>query len=427
MTLKETYAYDDVTLIPAYSELKSRSEANPSMHGYKLPIIASCMDVFGKDMMECVTSNNIPFIAHRAFKSAEDQFKAFIPDMCEPDKINYENIWFAVGSVQKYKDWINTLITLGVRKFCVDMAHGDSLSCIDTIKFLRRRLADQPETIFGKPHIIAGNVATPEGFKRLQKAGADGIRVGIASGQICFTPNTKVWYISPSGKMYQKEIQHIEVGDKVITASGRARKVVNKFINDYSGEIYKIEGENIGATPTHKFYTFNTITHAKEFIEIANIDDRFMTFINAEGKTLEKQIDIDEYTGKVYNIEVEDEHTYAVGSSILGVSNCSTNLQCFPADTLVTTSRGLIKISELLPTDYVLTHTGEYEKINSFFEKEYNGDMIKINDILVTPDHPFFVINKEDESLITEENYKNYGYWLEAKYITKNHILISLE
>ena len=426
MTLKETYAYDDVTLIPAYSELKSRSEANPSMHGYKLPIIASCMDVFGKDMMECITKNNIPFIAHRAFKSAEDQFKAFIPSTYDPN-LNYQNIWFAVGSVQKYKDWINTLITFGVRKFCVDMAHGDSLSCIDTIKFLRRRLADQPETIFGKPHIIAGNVATPEGFKRLQKAGADGMRVGIASGQICFTPNTKVWYISPSGKMYQKEIQHIEVGDKVITASGRARKVVNKFINDYSGEIYKIEGENISATPTHKFYTFNTITHAKEFIEIANIDDRFMTFINAEGKTLEKQIDIDEYTGKVYNIEVEDEHTYAVGNSILGVSNCSTNLQCFPADTLVTTSRGLIKISELLPTDYVLTHTGEYEKINSFFEKEYNGDMIKINDILVTPDHPFFVINKEDESLITEENYKNYGYWLEAKYITKNHVLISLE
>lgn len=427
MTLKETYAYDDVTLIPAYSELKSRSEANPSMHGYKLPIIASCMDVFGKDMMKCITKNNIPFIAHRAFKSAEEQFKAFIPSTYDPNEINYENIWFAVGSVQKYKDWINTLITFGVRKFCVDMAHGDSLSCIDTIKFLRRRLADQPETIFGKPHIIAGNVATPEGFKRLQKAGADGIRVGIASGQICFTPTTKVWYVSPSGKIYQKEIQHIQVGDKVVTASGKTRKVINKFINDYSGEIYKIVGDNIAATPTHKFHTFNTITHAKEFVEISNIDDRFMSFINAEGKTLEKQIDIDEYTGKVYNIEVEDEHTYAVGNSILGVSNCSTNLQCFPADTLVTTSRGLIKISELLPTDYVLTHTGEYEKINSFFEKEYNGDMIKINDILVTPDHPFFVINKEDESLITEENYKNYGYWLEAKYITKNHILISLE
>ena len=171
-----------------------------------------------------------------------------------------------------------------------------------------------------------GHYSTFLTAKRLQKAGADGMRVGIASGQICFTPNTKVWYISPSGKMYQKEIQHIEVGDKVITASGRARKVVNKFINDYSGEIYKIEGENISATPTHKFYTFNTITHAKEFIEIANIDDRFMTFINAEGKTLEKQIDIDEYTGKVYNIEVEDEHTYLVTKYSILVHNAGSRI-----------------------------------------------------------------------------------------------------
>ena len=425
LKLKETYAYDDVTLIPAYSDLKSRSEANPSMYDYKLPIIASCMDVFGKKMAECITNNNIPFIAHRAFKSAKEQFNEFINN----SNLERENIWFAVGSVQKYKDWIDTLIELGVRKFCVDMAHGDSLACIETIKYLRKRLDDLilRYSPFGEAHIIAGNVATPEGFKRLQKAGADGIRVGIASGQICFTPNTKVWYVSPSGKIFQKEIQHIQIGDKVLTASGKPRKVINKFINEYSGEIYKIVGDNIAVTPTHKFNTFNSITHHKEFVEISNINDKTTAFINAEGKTIKKQIDIDEYTGKVYNIEVEDEHTYAVGSSALGVSNCTTNLQCFPADTLVTTSRGLIKISELLPTDYVLTHTGEYEKINSFFEKEYNGDMIKINDILVTPDHPFFVINKEDESLITEENYKNYGYWLEAKYITKNHVLISLE
>lgn len=327
--LKETFAYDDVTLIPAYSELKSRSEANPSMYGYKLPIIASCMDVFGKNMMECITNNNIPFIAHRAFKSAEEQYKEFIP-FIPNSNANYQNIWFAVGSVQKYKDWINYLIDKGVRKFCVDMAHGDSLACIETIKFLRQRLnncLNFSNSIFGKPHIIAGNVATSEGFKRLQKAGADGIRVGIASGQICFTPNTKVWYISSSSKMFQKEIQHIQIGDKVLTASGKIRKVINKFINDYSGEIYKIIGEDIAATPTHKFNTFNTITHHKEYIEISNIDDRFMSFISVDGKTFKKQIDIDEYTGKVYNIEVEDEHTYAVGNSALGVSNCSTNLQ----------------------------------------------------------------------------------------------------
>lgn len=174
--------------------------------------------------MECITSNNIPFIAHRAFKSAEDQFKAFIPSTYNPN-LNYQNIWFAVGSVQKYKDWINALIDMGVRKFCVDMAHGDSLSCIDTVKFLRRRLNDVPKSIFGEPHIIAGNVATPEGFKRLQKAGADGIRVGIASGQICFTPNTKVWYISSSGKVYQKKFNIFKSVIKLLQLQEKLEKL----------------------------------------------------------------------------------------------------------------------------------------------------------------------------------------------------------
>ena len=43
------------------------------------------------------------------------------------------------------------------------------------------------ETRADKTHVIAGNVASLEGFKRLQKAGADGIRVGVASGSICST------------------------------------------------------------------------------------------------------------------------------------------------------------------------------------------------------------------------------------------------
>ena len=50
--LKETYTYNDVGLVPAYSELSSRSQANPAMFGYKLPIIASCMDTLGRNLMQ---------------------------------------------------------------------------------------------------------------------------------------------------------------------------------------------------------------------------------------------------------------------------------------------------------------------------------------------------------------------------------------
>lgn len=343
--LKVTYSYNDVSLVPAYSELTSRSQANPEMHGYKLPIIASCMDKLGKNLMEEIIRSNIPFIAHRSFKSAQEQYEYFISNFEKTQPFErYDKIWFAVGSVQKYRDWIDYLyFGVGVRKFCVDMAHGDSKACVDTIKYIKSlrsnnnltnkiiELTDKyfksvpKPTVNDQTHVIAGNVASVEGFKRLQKAGADGIRVGIASGSICFTPNTKVRYVSSSGKIYQKDIKFIEVGDKVLTATGNTRKVINKFINDYSGEIYKIN--DIYATPNHKFHVFNNETRQKEYIPIKDIDINIHSFINVNGKTQKLNIDLEEYSGKVYNIEVDDEHTYTVGNDCIGVSNCSTALE----------------------------------------------------------------------------------------------------
>ena len=243
--LQLTYGYDDVTLVPAYSELASRSLTSPEMHGFNLPIIASCMDTLGVDLMECVIQNNIPFIAHRAFKSAEEQFKYFIPDNTFTQPFTrYDKIWWAVGSSQKYADWITYLYNKGVRKFCIDMAHGDSKACIDTIKFIRKLDSDEKAnakkqgkvlySLCGEDtdvHIIAGNVATAEGFKRLQAAGANGIRIGIASGQICFAPDTLVGFVSNSGKMYQVKIQHLKEGDNVVTKEGHVRKVLKTYKN----------------------------------------------------------------------------------------------------------------------------------------------------------------------------------------------------
>lgn len=184
--LKQTYSYDDVTLIPQYSSLLSRSDTNPSMFKYKLPIICSCMDTLGPDMANLFIQKNIPFIAHRSFKSAEEQFKTFTENLKFKQYIN-DCLWFAVGSVQKYKDWIDYLYNKGIRRFCVDMAHGDSKACIDTIKYIKDIDKFNQNNNNFSVHVIAGNVATVEGFKRLQKAGADGIRVGIASGSICST------------------------------------------------------------------------------------------------------------------------------------------------------------------------------------------------------------------------------------------------
>ena len=73
--LKKTYSYDDVTLVPHYSDLKSRGETDPSMFGFDLPIIMSPMDtVTTPDMIRLFVNNNLVASVHRAFKTAEEQF-----------------------------------------------------------------------------------------------------------------------------------------------------------------------------------------------------------------------------------------------------------------------------------------------------------------------------------------------------------------
>ena len=61
-----------------------------------------------------------------------------------------------------------------------DVANGYLSSFIDTIKRMR-------EIFKNEVTIIAGNVATPEGAKRLVLAGADIIKIGIGPGEFCTT------------------------------------------------------------------------------------------------------------------------------------------------------------------------------------------------------------------------------------------------
>jgi IMP dehydrogenase/GMP reductase/preprotein translocase subunit YajC len=161
----------------------------------------------------------------------------------------------------------------------------------------------------------------------LEKAGANGIRIGIASGQICFTCDTIVTVCQKhKNGFYEKQIRHVRVGDHVVTASGRIREVKKVYENDYVGEIYKIN-DDIKVTPTHKFHVYDHIKGEKTYLEIKDYDEERYSFLDYDNKTHKAYLDIDEFNGKVYNLEIDDEHTYTVGKLMFGVSNCSTALQ----------------------------------------------------------------------------------------------------
>lgn len=60
----------------------------------------------------------------------------------------------------------------------LDTAHGDTKSVVDAVKAIKKN--------YNIP-VIGGNVATAEGTRRLIKAGADAVKIGIGPGSICTT------------------------------------------------------------------------------------------------------------------------------------------------------------------------------------------------------------------------------------------------
>ncbi|MEM2910559.1 MAG: IMP dehydrogenase [Nitrososphaerota archaeon] len=85
----------------------------------------------------------------------------------------------AIGIKEGYLDRARMLLDAGADALVVDVAHGHTDEVIKVVRRLK-------ET-FGEVQVIAGNVATPEGFEDLASAGADAVKVGIGPGAVCTT------------------------------------------------------------------------------------------------------------------------------------------------------------------------------------------------------------------------------------------------
>lgn len=85
----------------------------------------------------------------------------------------------AVGVRDKEMRRVEAVLDAGADCIVVDIAHGDSHLEIEMIQNIRKH--------FPSAQIIAGNVATADGTKRLIDAGADAVKVGVGPGSICIT------------------------------------------------------------------------------------------------------------------------------------------------------------------------------------------------------------------------------------------------
>lgn len=167
--------FDDVLLLPQYSEIESRSEIDISTRlgtiDLKVPIISANMDtITGAKMAIAMHKAGGLGILHRYAKP--ETIRTAILGI----KIAGGTPVPSIGT--KDIELAESYFQLGCNSVCIDIAHGDSRQMVRMISECVR---------IGYANIIAGNVATDTAAYRLLDAGANIIKVGIGPGSICKT------------------------------------------------------------------------------------------------------------------------------------------------------------------------------------------------------------------------------------------------
>ena len=178
--MRTALSFDDVLLVPQYSEIESRKEILGkqnlrSVGNFGLPIISSPMDTVTGETMACAmaAAGGIGII-HR-YNDMDDQAKVVMSVTSRGHIVGA-----AIGVGDDCIDRALFLSRAGVSFLCIDVAHGHHIKVRSALETLREVLGDEM-------HIMAGNVATLEAFNDLADWGADSIRVGIGGGSICST------------------------------------------------------------------------------------------------------------------------------------------------------------------------------------------------------------------------------------------------
>ena len=228
--MKESLTYDDVNIVPKYSEVESRRDVDLTSRLTKnrylnVPLVSSPMDTITEYEMayEMWNHGSVGFI-HR-FMEIETQAK-MVSDLTSEIESNwvgskhlYENLdeeiektnskvqvrilesmketkaWFentpigaTIGITGDYFERAQELVNNGCNVLLIDVAHGHHKLVGDALRRLKNELKTPKgnEKLSGV-EVIAGSVATGDAVQYLCEKGADAIRVGIGNGSLCET------------------------------------------------------------------------------------------------------------------------------------------------------------------------------------------------------------------------------------------------
>jgi len=110
------------------------------------------------------------------------------------------------------------------------------------------------------------------------------------------------------------------------------------------------------------------------------------------------------------------------GADYIRVGIC---VGCFLPGQIIKLNNNKKNIENISIGDEVLTHLNEYKKVINKFEYNIDEEIYEINNIKSTKNHEFFVIEKQYENVVNDDNILQYAKWISAKDLDINkHLLI---
>ncbi len=176
LEVKKGYTFDDLLLVPRFSNISSRSDVYLIVDlgkGITLsaPIVSANMkNVTEAQMAQAIGLEGGLGLLHR-FCTIDEQVS-----MLKDCRVT---VGASIGVGVKGRERAGYLVNAGCKILCIDVAHGHHVKCINQTRWISEKY---PEVL-----LIAGNVATADAARALAKAGADVIKVGIGPGSLCTT------------------------------------------------------------------------------------------------------------------------------------------------------------------------------------------------------------------------------------------------
>jgi len=253
--IKRCLAYDDVLLVPnklstGLSRLDMDLSTLVGNLNLKIPIVSSPMDTVTESEMAIEIGRLGGLgILHR-FNTPQEQAEMIRVMLLPPNAMKVGRSAYIAPAIGVTKDELERAKYLynefgkTIDMMVVDVANGYHVLMRDTVKYIQ-------DLTQGDVQIMAGNVATEEGFLFLAELGVNAVRVGIGGG--CHTADTKV--LMTTG--YYKNINQVIIGDWVINKFGQPVQVKGVINNGYK-KVVKVCVANwkepIYVTPEHEYW-----------------------------------------------------------------------------------------------------------------------------------------------------------------------------